>query len=216
MEQVARINVLERSSVYRSFTDELDPQLRIVDRELAVESVSLSIWFSKSPTATALARSLDETDRQARRVVAGFQRGVRPESLRGRGVRLVPPALGLVVERADPGSLDLLLGLGGLYQTITSQPLAFALNLAALLGYGKATLRALDPRAKPTKEITVKLPVVPNADHEQYDPDRRIPRLPPHTASLNVAEAKIPSDYTRVHVHVTMPDGTAIDIDCSK
>jgi hypothetical protein len=98
------------------------------------ETAEMRITFSESPTAAALARALDETDREARRVVAGFERGVRPERLRGRGVRLVPPQFGIRVERADAGSLDVLLAFGGLYEVVTSQPFSFALNLAALRG----------------------------------------------------------------------------------
>jgi len=218
VERLSRSDVLARSAEYPWFADVVDRQLRAIDLEVPVTGVSMRIRFVETPTAAALARSLDETDRQARRVVAAFERGVRPENLRGRGTRLVPPALGLVVERADPGSLDLLLGLGGLYQVVTSQPLSFALNLAALVGYGKAAVRAIDPRL-PDKlsEINVHLPTLPHADHETYHPEgltlaRTTSARPPR----GLAVARIPSDYTDVRIRVEYADGTSIDIECSK
>jgi hypothetical protein len=58
--------------------------------------------FAETPTAGDLARSVDETDRKARCVAAAFERNIRPEHLRGHGVRLVPTGQDLRVERALP------------------------------------------------------------------------------------------------------------------
>jgi hypothetical protein len=161
VERVREEAALHRPSDYRSFLYDFKPSVRDIDVGHSVETAEMRITFSESPTAAALARALDETDREARRVVAGFERGVRPERLRGRGVRLVPPQFGLRVERADAGSLDVLLAFGGLYEVVTSQPLSFALNLAALRGYGKAVLRAVKPGSSGSEEISIPLPTIP-------------------------------------------------------
>lgn len=129
---------------------EVAPRLRGAEMEVAqrIEDASMTLSFSESPTASALAGALAQFDRESRRTVRAFERGVSPRSLFGRGVRLKPLREGLVVEDARPGSLDVSLLLGGLYTAITSQPLSFALNLAALVSYSRATVRALLPDGK--------------------------------------------------------------------
>jgi hypothetical protein len=205
-------SALEFAGDYRAFVNEVEPLVRAVEPELSVERGSIDVLFDETPTASNLAMAVDEVDRDARRVVAAFERGVRPEHLRGRGVRLVPPGRGLHVERADPGSLDVVLVLGGLYQAITSQPLSFALNLAALLGYGKATLRAMNPRRRrPAREITIRLPVLPKGEHHAIEPgDQATPELP----SGEGAHVEVPSSYSSVHIRMTSSDGTSIEVDC--
>jgi hypothetical protein len=186
--------------------------LERIERDLTIENARIDIVFADIPTATALAHSLDQTDREARRVVAGFELGARPESLRGRGVRLVPTERGLRVERAEPGSLDVVLLLGGLYQAVTSQPLSFALNLAALLGYGRAVLRAVGlAGATATPEISVELPAMPVSD-EAYPSGLTTgdPAPPP-----GVARVQIPSSYSNVLFRMRLADGTCVEIECS-
>lgn len=215
IDEMVEGDLVGRIADYDSFVTEVEPLLRETEAGLEIEEAGLQLQFGTAPTAAALARALDETDRQARRVAAGIQRGVRPESLRGRGVRLVPTALGLRVERADPGSLDVVLTLGGLYQVATSQPLSFALNVAALLDYGKAAIRVFRPgRKKPTREITVRLPIMPVRDHEEYHHQpaaEHIPQLP-----SGEAQVQIPSDYTTVRITMRSAGGDSVEIDCSR
>lgn len=203
----------ERSSDYSSFVERVEPSVRAIEVSGTAETAEMVLAFPESPTATALVRRLDETDREARRVVAGFERGVRPEQLRGRGVRLVPPQFGLRVERAEPGSLDVLLAFGGLYQVVTSQPLSFALNLGALLGYGRAALRARKPDEPTSPQVlTIPLPTVPNlAQGDRLsESGGHVELLPGHPAVL------VPSDYASVRIQYVYPDGTRLEIDCSE
>ncbi|MGD0452395.1 MAG: hypothetical protein ABSB69_02250 [Solirubrobacteraceae bacterium] len=208
VDRLVATDALRNTGSYRSFVDYAETSVRAIDRELVVESGRIQILFSDTPTAAELARSVDEIDREARRVAAAFDRNTRPEYLRGRGVRLVPTERGLRVQRADPGSLDVVLLLGGLYQAITSQPVSFALNLAALLGGGKTVLRAVDPRRrKPTSEITVILPVMPMAARPgELKTDNDAPP-PPQIAVVHA------TGTDRVRASATFADGTIFEVE---
>jgi hypothetical protein len=203
--------VLEPAGDYRAFVNAVEPLVRAVEPELAVERGSIEVLFGDTPTATDLAAAVDEVDRDARRVVAAFERGVRPEDLRGRGVRLVPPSRGLRVERADPGSLDVVLVLGGLYQAITSQPLSFALNLAALISGGKkAVVRVLAPaHRKPSREMTLSLPMLPaggrhaGGSTEAGENDLQAPPV----ALVQT------TGYAKLRARMTSSDGSTIEIE---
>lgn len=104
--------------------------------------------FADAPVAASLAATVGTVDLEARRAATALQRRLHPEQLRGRGTRLIPPREGLVVNRADPGSLDVALLLGGLYTIVTSQPVSFALNFGELLGFGQMAVKAVLPGGK--------------------------------------------------------------------
>lgn len=192
-----------------TFAHRLLPAIGSAERRIDVAEMSLILRLHEMPTASALARALDELDREARRVVAARRRGVRPETLRGRGVHLVPRRQGLVVERAEPGSLEVLLGLGALYQAVVSDPVSFVLNVAALMDYGKSVLRL--PGRRTEKSIVVRLPeLLPPDAHEFYtDAESDVP-------SPMRGEVKIPSEYSKVTVRIKGSDGSSIKIDCER
>src|SRR5438552_3926128 len=104
---------------FTSFYSDVLPLVREAESGIETESASMSVLFRTSPTVGAFVDVVDTVDREARRAVAGMLRGVPPHTLRGRGVRLVPRSDGLVVEQAQPGSLDVILLLGGLYNVVT-------------------------------------------------------------------------------------------------
>ncbi len=210
---VAR-DIGQNSDEFGTFTDRLLPAVADAERLIDVDDMNIGLLFEQSPTASALARGLDEMDRQARRVVAASRLGVRPETLRGRGVRLVPRSQGLIVERADAGSLDVLVALGGLYQAVVSQPVSFVLNMAALMEYSKAMIRLPRPRDSKADGIVVRLPqLLAPQDHEVYTADGADEQL---EAAVQ-GEIQIPSDYSRVTMRIkTSGDKSSIKIDCEK
>lgn len=118
------------------------------ERELEVSDGRIRVHFADAPVAASLAAAVGTVDLEARRAATALQRRLRPEQLRGRGARLIPPREGLIVTRADPGSLDVSLLLGGLYTVVTSQPVSFALNFGELLGLGQLAVRAVLPGGK--------------------------------------------------------------------
>src|ERR1700710_1279947 len=75
--------------------------------QLRVEEMSIEIRFSNVPQAASLAALLERVDGEARAAPTAMERRVSPETLRGRGVRLISPGRGLTVEKATPGSLTL-------------------------------------------------------------------------------------------------------------
>lgn len=139
------------------------------DRRLpqAVEHAELGLYFRDSPPATALGNTLISLDREARRIVRALDERRSPADLRKRGTRLGPTRSGLVVERAEEGSLDVVVLLGGLYGAVVSQPLSFALNLASIIQYGHLIIEAVTPTSGnetatlevPTSDGLIKIPV---------------------------------------------------------
>jgi hypothetical protein len=118
------------------------------ERELEVSDGLVRVHFPHAPVAASLAATVGTVDLEARRAATALQRRLHPEQLRGRGTRLIPPREGLVVDRADPGSLDVALLLGGLYTIVTSQPVSFALNFGELIGLGQLAVKAVLPGGK--------------------------------------------------------------------
>jgi hypothetical protein len=180
-----------------------------VERGYAVDDASMVLRFSAPPVASALAAALLEIDREARRTATAIERRVPPEDLRGRGVRLVPLADGLVVHDAQPGSLNVLLLLGGIYSAVTSQPLSFALNVASLMGYGKLTVRGLLPdgrqRRKQGRVGPSRLRLRSGVYEEAFGPAVRIPT--PH------GDVIVPQDVEHLTLHLRGADGSEFDLE---
>ena len=176
--------------------------------QLQVESVSMELRFSDVPQAAVVAGLLEKVDREARRVATGLERRISPEVLRGRGVRLIPPRQGLAVEQGRPGSLTLDLLLGGLYTIVTSQPLSFALNLSALLGYGRVLVRAVLPggNSKST-EISV------SSAGSSVTGAWKSPK-PPLVLSTPHGPALIPDGFEYVKIEMKGADGTEVSLEC--
>jgi hypothetical protein len=181
----------EREYTADFFSFELEPRIRLVEGELGIESGGVDLLFAEEPTAATFARSLGTIDREARRVATGLEEVGSPDWAWGRYI--MPTKRGLRVERADPGSLHVLLALGGLYKIVTSQPLSFALNLGAMLGYARAAVRALGPGHRRTREVTIGLPR--RAD------DWRV---------------RVPADYPTVRIRLTSSDGSSIEVECER
>jgi hypothetical protein len=144
----------------KGFDERSMRRLRRIDEAIEVEQATFQVHFDEPPTAAILAHLVAELDREARRVATSFERDVPLEKLQGRGTRLIPPDQGLVVEAATQGSLDLNVILGGIYQTFTGQPLSFVLNLASLLGYSRAAVRALIPAQQAHEDETERAVIV--------------------------------------------------------
>jgi len=174
-----------------------------LDREFEVSDAEIRVSFPEAPTAYELALTLDEIDREARRMVAALQRGLRVNALRGRGTRLVPTRDGLVVRAATPGSLDVALMLGGLYQAVTSQPLSFALNLAALVGYTRASIRTATTK-RTRNAVSVRLP----RHAEARSAGARA------QAEVSQPDILIEGSYSRVTIRYQSDDGTWLEVDC--
>lgn len=172
-----------------------------------VSDASMRIFFSKAPTASALSAALEEIDRQARRTATALEKKRPPSTLFGRGVHLKPLADGLVVERADAGSLDVLLLLGGLYGTVISDPVSFALNVSSLLGYGRMAFRAVLPSGKERHRDVL---VAPTSPPQGLDDNK----WPADTIEVPTAYGtiRVPTNLKTVSFVYEAADGTKLAI----
>ncbi|MEV4419992.1 hypothetical protein AB0L40_08450 [Patulibacter sp. NPDC049589] len=154
---------------------------------------ALHLLFDAAPAASELAEALGTVDREARRTAAAIARGVDPLELSGRA--LMRRSDGFQVQRADPGSLDVVLQASVvIYGAIVSQPLSFVLNLAALTGYGKIVRRAIVSRHERADELILR---------EQEEPvrlevpPRGRPLRPRREAQLQDPTVEPPEDFER-------------------
>jgi hypothetical protein len=175
-----------------------------------VEHASMGLYFPESPSAYALATALLAVDREARRTATALERKLQPQALFGRGVRLVPPARGLVVENFEPGSLDVLMVLGGIYSVVTSQPLSFILNVASLLQYGRLAVRATLPEKAGDRRMEV---TVASAHRHANGDTESSPN--PLVLTTPAGTILVPNRYSHVTLTVESTDGSRVHFEAS-
>lgn len=104
-----------------------EPDLpRIVDESVAVQSAEVVLYFATAPTAGSLAYSLENIDREARRLATAIGQDRPVEELYGRGTRLIERSKGLIVQDARAGSLEVTIGFGWLAAIVMSDPVSSA------------------------------------------------------------------------------------------
>lgn len=175
-----------------------------------VEALSIQLYFPTSPTASTLAASLEDVDRQARRIATAFLSGQSIDELYGRGKRLLPRAQGLTVEEARRGSLDVSVGLGAIAGIVLSDPVSFALNLLSLLDYGKAAVRAVTTRSTTELDIQIERPVDVAQDDDPHGTG-------PQPGVLRVAAegvlVEVPDTHSAIRIRIAARDGSSVEID---
>lgn len=172
-----------------------------------VEAAAVRLRFDAPPPAAALATALVDVDRAARRTATALDRRVPPSALFGRGTRLVPPAQGLVVEDARPGSLDVDMLLGGIFGFVVGQPMSFVLNVASLLQYGRLAIRAILPSGgNETAEVQV-APTVPDRGDRPLQLRGTIQVPTPH------GMVSVPESFRYVRIEFKSTDGTRLEFE---
>lgn len=172
---------------------------------LVVANAAMGLSFADAPTAAALSGALAEVDRNARRVATAIDRQIPPRQLFGRGKRILPPTEGLIVQRAQEGSLDLLLLLGGIYQAVISQPLSFVLNVASLLQLGRLGVRAIMPKGdEKSTELKIAPTKLDSEIHRELFGDDAIELPTPH------GMVRVPKKFQHVRFYLETSDGSKL------
>jgi hypothetical protein len=197
----------EKIRSFEEFEQVVTRRVTQAERSLEISEAELGIVFSETPSVAAVVDALSQIDREARRVAAGFRDDVSPNQLRGRGVRLVPRAEGLVVRDASAGSLDIVILLGALYSLVTSQPVSFALNIAALLGYSKMVIQAVLP-SQDAGETELEVPPLDVLDSVE------VTDVPDESALVSTpfGPVIIPKDFEYLRIDYKGRDGTELKI----
>lgn len=171
-----------------------------VDR---IHDASITLQFADAPTARTLSIALLHLDREARRTAQSIQEDIPPWIMRAHRRRLRPSREGLVVKDARSGSLEVLLLFGCLQSAVTSQPISFALNLAALIGYTRTVIRA----------------ILPNGQEERRAVE--VVREPPEEYTRGIVfrdssrEVFIPMELNAAKIRFKADDGSELQIELS-